>query len=82
MADLFQLTEWLQQAEDARHELAMGQAVVEIWRDGRRLTFNKANSSDLNDYVAFLKAEIVRLEDEKNGTQRRSRRAIGIRYSN
>lgn len=82
MADLFQLTAWLQEAENARHELAMGQAVAEIWRDGRRMTYNKANSGDLNDYIAFLRSEIARQEDEASGTVRRNRRAIGIRYSN
>ncbi|EQA97118.1 head-tail joining protein [Sphingobium sp. HDIP04] len=78
MADLTQLQTWLAEAEAARHLLAMGEQVVEVWRDGRRMTYSERNLSDLNDYISFLGNEIDRKTNEAAGRPRRS--GIGVTY--
>lgn len=78
MADLTTLQGWLTEAENARHQLAMGKQVVEVWRDGRRLTYRQSSLNDLNGYIDNLTAQIARLEDEQNGTSFARRRSIGV----
>ena len=82
MAELSQLRTWLSEAENARHELALGQAVVEVWRDGRRMTFAKADLGKLDGYIGTLAGDIAKAEDVLNGTTLTRRRSIGLRYSN
>jgi gpW. len=82
MADLLQLRVWLTEAEAARHALAMGQAVAEVWRDGRRMTFTKADVTRLSDYIEELERKIAKAEDAVNGTTLTRRRAIALRYQN
>lgn len=78
MADLATLRSRLTEAEDARHQLALGQTVVEIARDGRRMTFSKASESALDGYMATLTEQIRRAEDAANGTTVSRRRSIGV----
>lgn len=78
MATLTQLQTWLSEAEAARHTLAMGETVAEIMRDGRKVTYSRANLSDLNNYIAWLEAEIERKTNDAAGNPRRS--AIGVTY--
>jgi hypothetical protein len=75
MASLAQLETWLEEAETARHNLAMGEQVVEIWRDGRRVSYSQTNLRALTDYVAWLHAEIGKVTAAAAGRPRRS--AIG-----
>jgi len=80
LADLTQLQTWLSEAEVARHALAMGQSVVEVWRDGRRVTYGKSNLADLTEYVRFLEAEIARKTSELDENPRR--RPINLTWMN
>ena len=79
MATLDQLQTWLGEAESARHALAMGEALVEVWRDGRRVTYSKASLNDLQSYIDWLNAEIARVTAQASGKPRR--RALGFRWS-
>lgn len=76
MADLAQLQTWLSEAESARHQLAMGQQVVEVWREGRRLVYSKGSLSQLDSYIATLRGDIAQAESVAAGRPRRS--AIGV----
>lgn len=78
MADITTLRGWLAEAETARHSLAMGQSVAEVWRDGRRMTFTKSSLSDLGKYIADLEGQIAKLVDEENGTTATRRRSISV----
>lgn len=78
MADLTTLQAWLTEAEAARHALATGASVVEIWRDGRRIVYTKANLPDLQKYIDSLKADIATAQDAANGTTVMRRRSIGV----
>lgn len=62
MADLETLQTRLAEAEAARHSLAMGERVIEVLRDGRRMTFQASNRGDLDAYISELKASIADLE--------------------
>jgi len=61
MADLSTLQGWLTEAEQAQHELSIGKSVVEVWRDGRRITYSKADLAALRLYIADLKRQIADL---------------------
>lgn len=78
MADLVQLQTWLAEAEAARHAIAIGGGVQEVWRDGRRVTYTARSLKDLDSYVSWLKAEIAKLENAAAGRPVRS--AIGVTY--
>lgn len=79
MATLDQLNTWLSEAEAARHSLAMGEAVVEVWRDGRRVTYSRANLAALTSYIDRLNAEIEQAQASACGRARR--RALGVVWS-
>lgn len=81
MADLTTLRTWLSEAEAARHALALGQSVVEVVRDGRRMRFNEQDGAHLDTYIADLVAQIAQLEDAANGTSLTRRRAIVQRWA-
>lgn len=78
MADLATLQGWLTEAESARHQLSLGQSVVEVSRSGRRIAYTEASLPSLNSYIADLEAQIRRKEDEANGTTLSRRRSIGV----
>ena len=78
MAELSQLRTWLSEAENARHELALGQAVSEIWRDGRRMTFNKSDMGKLDSYIDVLSRDIAKAEDLLNGTSFSRRQSLSV----
>lgn len=80
MATLTQLQTWLSEAETARHALAMGEGVVEIMRDGRRMSYTRRNLSDLNSYIAWLETEIEKSTAEAAGSPRR--RPINLAWHN
>jgi hypothetical protein len=61
MATLAEYQTWLTEAEQARHKIATGNALVEVWRDGRRVIFSKANMKDLDSYIADLEGKIAAL---------------------
>ena len=78
MASLVQLQQWLGEAETARHALAMGEQVVEVWKDGRRVTYNKGSMPDLDAYIQRLERDIEKATNLAAGKRRRG--AIGFHY--
>lgn len=71
------LTTRLSEARAARHTLAIGGQVAEVWRDGKRLTYTPANLPDLERYIAQLELDIANHPDNPSlaTTQRRPVRA-------
>ncbi|MGQ2942916.1 MAG: gpW family head-tail joining protein [Blastomonas fulva] len=78
MASLVQLQLWLGEAETARHALAMGEQVVEVWKDGRRITYSAARLPDLEAYIKRLERDIEQATKVAAGKPRRS--AIGFHF--
>lgn len=78
MASLAQLQTWLTEAETARHALALGEQVVEVWKDGRRVTYNQARLPDLDAYIKRLERDIEQATNVAAG--RRKRSAIGFHF--
>lgn len=79
MTDITILKQWLLAAQEARAKLVSGTAVVEVWRDGRRMKFNEANLGDLNAYISDLERQIEEIEGGAAGRPAR-RRYIGISF--
>lgn len=78
MASLAQLQTWLTEAEASRHSLALGEQVVEVWKDGRRVTYNQSKIADLDAYIKTLQRDIQEATAVEAGKPRRS--AIGFHF--
>lgn len=52
--------ERLQQAIEARHQLALGLAVVEVWDEDYRVTYKPTSPADLDDYIGRLEAKLAK----------------------
>lgn len=70
MPTVTQLQTWLEEAYVARHKLSTGVLTVSLQHADRRLTYNEANKSALDQYIAQLIAEI---DQANNGGKRRRR---------
>lgn len=81
MATLETLQTRLAEAEQALHELNMGERVVEVWRDGRRVTYQSSDKGTLQSYVDSLTSQIAEKKAEAEGRTSR-RRPIGLAWTN
>lgn len=82
MATSTQIQTWISEAESKRHEVALGSAVIEIWRDGRRITRTVTSVKELNAYIAQLKTELTAAQIAEGITPTNRRRPIGLAYRN
>lgn len=82
MATSTQILTWITDAESKRHEVATGGSVVELWRDGRRVTRKISSIDELNTYIATLKAELVEAQIAEGITPTNRRRAISLAWRN
>jgi len=82
MATAAQITTWIAEAEAQRHAVATGGAVIDIWRDGRRITRKISSLDELNSYIASLKAELVEAQIAEGITPTRRRRGIALAWRN
>jgi len=82
MATVAEIQTWISEAEAARHTLATGSDVADVWRDGRRMRFQKVKLSELTDYIATLRSELVTAQIDAGVTVTRRRRAISLGYRN
>lgn len=60
----------------ARLDLAAGNRVDEVWRDGRRIVNGKVTLEALNNLIAVYEADIVAAINSETGRPRRS--AVGV----
>ena len=79
MADAATLQTRLDEAEQARHALATGQRVVDVWRDGQRVRYQESNKGDLYAYIADLRNELAAATAPATGALPR-RRAIPVAF--
>lgn len=79
MADIETLKTRLAEAEDARHALATGGRVVDVWKDGRRVRYAEANRGDLDTYIDGLKA-LIEAGEQPVETARPRRRFIPVAF--
>lgn len=66
MATTEVLKQRLEEAEEARHQLAIGKKTVSIGYEGRNRTFSQATMAELEKYIRDLEQKI-------NGGRARSR---------
>ncbi len=78
--DIAKLTRMIAEAVDARHKLATGTDVVDVWRDGRRMRFQKSKIAELDAYIANLRSDLTAAQVDAGVTPTRRRRAIGLAW--
>lgn len=76
------LTRQIAEAELQRHSVGLGEAVVEVWRDGRRVIRKISTMAELERYIALLRSELTTAQTEAGETPTRRRRAISLAYRN
>lgn len=82
MATSTQITTWISEVEAQRQKVALGQAFVDIWRDGRRVRVEVTSLNDLDKYLQTLRSELTEAQIAEGVTPTRRRRAIGLAYRN
>lgn len=82
MATATQIQTWISEVEEQRQKVALGQAYVEIMRDGRRVQVEITSLNDLEKYLQTLRSELVEAQVAEGITPTRRRRAIGLAYRN
>lgn len=78
--DIAKLTRMISEAVDARHKLATGTDVVDVWRDGRRMRFQKSKIAELDAYITNLRSDLTAAQVDAGVTPTRRRRAIGLAW--
>lgn len=82
MATSTQIQTWISEVEGQRQKVALGQAYVDIMRDGRRVTVQITDLDGLEKYLQTLRSELVEAQVAEGITPTRRRRAIGLAYRN
>ena len=63
-----------------RAKIVAGEAITQLWRDGRRVSKAMPTLKELNDHIRTLENELAAANAAAAGTPRR--RAIGLAWSN
>lgn len=79
MATAVELTADLATLRQARLELASGNRVDEVWRDGRRIVNGKVTLESLTALIKVYEADIVAATNAEAGRPRRSAITFGYR---
>lgn len=82
MATAAEIQDWISAVEVQRQKVALGQAFVELWRDGRRVTVQVTNLDGLEKYLQTLRSELTAAQVAEGVAPTRRRRAIGLAYPN
>lgn len=80
--DIARLTRQIAEAKAQRQNIALGQAVVEVMRDGRKVVRKLATMAELENYIRVLESELVAAQVDAGVTPTRPRRAISFAYRN
>lgn len=70
------------QAEAQRALVAQGRAVIDAWRDGRRVRYMVPTLEQLEAHIRQLKSELYEAQTEAGQTPTRRRGAIGLGWAN
>lgn len=76
------LTREIAEAKSQRALVATGQAVVDVWRDGRRIRKMIPTMAQLDAYIRQLESELHAAQVEAGITPTSRRRAIELHWSN
>lgn len=82
MATSTQIQEWIVAAEAARHSVAIGGAVIDVWEDGSRVRRSISTLSELQTYIDRLKRELAAALLAETGSTRPARGAVSLTYRN
>lgn len=79
--DVDRLTREITEAKAQRALVAQGKAVIDAWRDGRRIRRHIPTMNELNDHIRQLEGELYQAQVDagQNATPRRT--AIGTGYA-
>lgn len=72
----------ISQAEAQRALVAQGRAVVDAWRDGRRVRYAMPTLDELEAHIRQLKSELYEAQLEAGQAPVQRRRAISIGWCN
>lgn len=72
------LTRYIAEAKAKRHDVAMGDVVVDVWRGGKRMKMTAPTLEQLNAYIAEMERELASLTAVAAGRPRRA--AIGTYF--
>jgi hypothetical protein len=78
--DVERITRELAAARALRITIASGNAVTELWRDGRRITKKMPSLRELTEHIRVLESELVSASATAAGTARR--RPISLAWRN
>lgn len=78
--DIERLTREIAECKAQRINVASGNAVVDVWREGRRVRKNVASLKDLNDLIRILEGELVLAKGDAGVVATPRRTAIGTYY--
>lgn len=70
------------EAEAQRALVAQGRAVVDVWRDGRRVRYQVPTLAQLEEHIRSLKSELYEAQLEAGQSPTPRRRAIGLGWAN
>ncbi len=80
MATAAEIEAMIAAAEARRQEVALGEAVVEVWRDGRRMRLQVPTIDELNKHIAAMRTALVEAQIAEGICPPRRRRAIGLSW--
>lgn len=76
--DITRLTREIAEAKAQRRVVALGNAVIDVWRDGRRVRKYIATLADLEAYIRTLEGELAQFQVAAGIEPTSRRSAIGI----
>jgi hypothetical protein len=79
MATAAEIEATLEQLKAQRITLATTGSVKEVWRDGRRIVYDKISMKDLNALIAEYESLLAAAQAEE-GTGRKRFRALSVRF--
>lgn len=77
-----ELTRMIREAKGQRHAAALGSAVIDVWRDGRRVRRQVASLEELNNYIRILESDLTQAQIDEGITPTRRRHAMTVAYRN
>ena len=78
--DVERLTREIAELKTQRQNVALGNAVIDVWRDGRRVRKHISTMAELNTMIAVLERELAEATAIAGGHSRR--RPISLAWSN
>lgn len=79
---VIRLQEEIAQAEAQRALVAQGRAVIDAWRDGRRIRYQVPTLAELEEHIRALKSELYEAQIEAGQHPTPQRRAISLGWAN